>query len=238
MKVHILAFGAHPDDIELSCSGTLLKHKALGYTTAIVDLTEGERGTRGNVELRRQEAAESSKILGLSARWNLGLADAFFEINMESKLKVIEAIRYFQPEMVLTNAPSDRHPDHGRAAQLVTESCFYSGLVKIITHHQGIEQQPWRPKQVFHYVQDRYLKPDFLVDITEFQEQKMAAILAFTSQFYNPNSNEPETPISTKEFLKHKLSRDRDFGRILQVPFAEGFIQTRQAGINNFFDLY
>ncbi len=238
MKINVLAFGAHPDDVELSCSGTLLRHKDQGYTIGIVDLTEGELGTRGSAELRRKEAEAASTILGLSARWNLGLEDAFFENNRVNRLKVVEALRFFQPDVVLTNAPSDRHPDHGRAYQLVTEACFYSGLNKIVTLYQGKEQLPWRPKQVLHYVQDRYLRPDIVVDITDYQKKKMEAILAFSSQFYQPGSNEPDTPISTKDFLEHKLSRDKDFGRILQVPYAEGFILSRQPGINNFLELY
>lgn len=238
MKVQILAFAAHPDDVELSCSGTLLKHRAMGYSIGIVDLTKGELGTRGNPELRKEEAEAASKILGLTARWNLGLSDGFFQNDRESQLKVIEAIRYFQPEIVLANAPSDRHPDHGRAAELVKDACFFSGLAKIITHHQGEAQQPWRPKQVFHYIQDRYLTPDFIVDITEFHEKKMESIKAYSSQFYNPDSEEPETPISSKDFLVHKLSRDRDYGRVIQVPVGEGFIFTRQPGVKNFFDLY
>ncbi len=237
MKVQILAFGAHPDDVELSCSGTLLKHRAMGYTIGIVDLTEGELGTRGTPELRKAEAERASKILGLSARWNLGLPDGFFQNDRESQLKLIEAIRFFQPDVVLANAPSDRHPDHGRAAQLVKDACFYSGLSKIVTHHQGELQTPWRPLHVFHYIQDRHLTPDFIVDVTEFHDQKLASIKAFSSQFYDPESEEPETPISSKDFLLHKISRDRDFGRIIQVPVGEGFIFTRQPGIKNFYDL-
>lgn len=238
MKVQILAFGAHPDDVELSCSGTLLRHKAMGYSIGIVDLTEGEMGTRGNPSLRKEEANTAAQILGLSARWNLGLADAFFQNDRESQLKVIEAIRFFQPDVVLTNAPSDRHPDHGRGATLVTDACFYSGLSKIVTEYEGLTQLPWRPKQLFHYIQDRHIKPDFVVDISEYQERKMASIKAFASQFYDPSSKEPETPISTKDFLIHKLSRDRDNGRIIQVEAAEGFLFSRQPGVNNFFDLY
>lgn len=236
MKVQILAFGAHPDDVELSCSGTLLKHRDMGYSIGIVDLTAGEMGTRGNAELRKAEAAAAAQILGLTARWNLELPDAFFRNDQESQLKVIEALRFFQPDIVLANAPTDRHPDHGRAAQLVAEACFYSGLSKIVTHHNGEPQLPWRPQQVFHYIQDRYVSPDFIVDITAYQEQKMASIKAYSSQFFNPESNEPETPISSQDFLLHKLSRDRDYGRMIQVPVGEGFVFTRQPGINNLFD--
>ena len=237
--VDILAVGVHPDDVELSCSGTILKHIKSGRTCAVVDLTRGELGSRGTPEKRAQEAAKAAEIMNLKDRVNLGLADGFFEINREATRKIMEVIRYFRPKILLCNAPDDRHPDHGRAAKLVNEAAFYSGLIKIQTVYQGQEQLPHRPTAVYHYIQDRYLKPDFVVDISDEWEQKMECIQAYDSQFYIPGkeNNEPQTPISGKEFIDFLRSRAVQFGRSIQRPYAEGFIAARTPGVNDLFDL-
>ncbi len=237
MKLDILAFGVHPDDVELSCSGTLLKHIAMGKTVGIVDLTSGELGTRGSGELRLVEAANAAKILGVVVRDNLRMADGFFKNDKEHKLEIIKKIREYQPEIVICNALSDRHPDHGRAAQLVSEACFYSGLRRIETNVNNANQICWRPKVVYHYIQDRQLKPDFVVDVTPFVEKKMEAIMAFSSQFYNPDSNEPESPISVKNFLEVTKAKMIVNGRDAGFEFAEGFNVSRAIGVNNLFDL-
>lgn len=237
MKLHILAIAAHPDDVELSCAGTLLKHSALGYQCGILDLTCGELGTRGSGELRLQEAAEAAKILGLSVRDNLKMADGFFKNDQAHQLQIIQKIRQYQPDLVLCNAVSDRHPDHGRAAQLVSEACFYSGLRRVATQLDGQAQKEWRPKAVYHYIQDRQLKPDLVVDVTEFVEKKMEAIRAFKSQFYDPNSKEPESPISVKNFLDVVKGKMSLFGRDAGFEYAEGFTVERTPGINDLFKL-
>jgi bacillithiol biosynthesis deacetylase BshB1 len=237
MKVDILAIGAHPDDIELSCAGTILKHIASGHTVGILDLTRGELGTRGTPEIREKEAAAAAKILGVSFRDNLGMADGFFKNDLDHQLQVISKIRAYKPEIVLCNAVSDRHPDHGRAASLVSESCFYSGLRKIETKTNGIVQEIWRPKAVYHYLQDRYLKPDFLVDITAHMPRKIEAIRAFSSQFYDPSSAEPLTPISSKQFLDFIVSRNAHNGRDIQSDYAEAFTVDRTIGVSSLFDL-
>jgi bacillithiol biosynthesis deacetylase BshB1 len=237
MKIDILAIGVHPDDVELSCSGTIAKHISLGNSVGILDLTLGELGTRGNAEIRTTEATESAKILGVSFRTQLKFKDGFFE-NNEAHLKhIIEVIRKHKPEIVLCNAVSDRHPDHCRAAKLVSDACFYSGLMKIETKVGGKKQEAWRPNAVYHYVQDQYIHPDFVVDITDFMEVKHKAIMAFSSQFYNPNSGEPETPISSKAFLEAINSKMALWGRAIGVPYAEGFTVDRYPGVNNLFDL-
>ena len=237
MKVDILAIGVHPDDVELSCSGTLLKHMAIGKKVALLDLTLGELGTRGNAELRTKEAMASAKILGLSFRKQLNLKDGFFENNEQSKRAIIEVIRFCKPDIVLCNAISDRHPDHGRAAQLEADSCFYSGLMKIETQYLGQKQEAWRPKAVYHYIQDNYLKPDFVVDITDYYHKKKESILAFSSQFYDPNSKEPETPISTQHFMEAVDAKMILFGRSIGVRYAEGFTSSRYVGVRDLFDL-
>lgn len=237
MKLDILAIGVHPDDVELSCAGTLLKHISLGKKVGILDLTAGELGTRGSGELRLIEGAEAAKILGISIRDNMGMADGFFRNDEEHQLKIIKKIRQYQPEIVLCNAVSDRHPDHGRATQLVSEACFYSGLRKIGTRLNDEIQPCWRPKAVYHYVQDKQLKPDFVVDVTDFVEKKMEAIRAFKSQFYNPESTEPESPISVKNFLEVVTSKMSVFGRDAGFTYAEGFTVERTIGITNLFDL-
>ncbi len=237
MKIDILAIGIHPDDVELSCSGTIAKHIAFGKKVGILDLTQGELGTRGNAELRTKEANEAAIILGVSFRTQLNLKDCFFENNEENQKKIIEIIRKHQPEIILCNAISDRHPDHGRASKLVSDSSFYSGLIKIETHSDNKIQQAWRPKAVYHYIQDKYIHPDFVIDISDFIDIKHKAIMAYSSQFYNPSSNEPETPISSKHFIESVNSKMSILGRDIGVKFAEGFTVNRYPGINSLFDL-
>ena len=233
MKVDILAFAAHPDDIELSAAGTIMKHIAMGKTVAIVDLTQGEMGSKGTIETRYAEADVASEIMGLSARVNLKMADGFFEISQENKIKVIEQIRYFQPDIVLANATSDRHPDHGRGSQLVSEACFLAGLVKVETTLNDKPQEKWRPKAVYHYIQDHYIKPDFVVDITPFVDRKLASILAFKTQFFNPEDKGPKTPISGEDFIDFLKGRWRDFGRAIGKDYAEGFTVERTLGVED-----
>ena len=237
MKIDILAIGIHPDDVELSCSGTIAKHIAFGKKVGILDLTQGELGTRGNAELRSKEANEAAIILGVSFRTQLNLKDCFFENNEENQKKIIEIIRKHQPEIILCNAISDRHPDHGRASKLVSDASFYSGLIKIETHSDNKIQQAWRPKAVYHYLQDQFIHPDFVIDISDFIDIKHKAIMAYSSQFYNPSSNEPETPISSKHFIETINSKMSILGRDIGVKFAEGFTVNRYPGINSLFDL-
>ena len=220
IKLDILAFAAHPDDVELSCSGTLFHHIAKGKKVGIIDLTRGELGTRGSAELRDLEAANSSKIMGVHARENLGMADGFFEDNKENQLKIIEMVRKYQPELVLANSVNDRHIDHGRAAELVHKACFLSVLAKIETG----DLKSWRPKRVMHYIQDYFMQPDAVVDITPWFEKKKECILAFSSQFYNPESKEPETPISSASFFQFLEARSREMGRLIGVEYGEGFV--------------
>ncbi len=237
MKLDILAIAVHPDDAELSCSGTLIKHIKAGKKVGIVDLTKGELGTRGSGELRVQEAAAASEIMGLSARENLGMPDGFFEYNRENQIAIIQMIRKYQPEIVLANATDDRHPDHGKAATLTKDACFLSGLRKVETSLDGQTQVHWRPKQVFHYIQDRYLTPDFVVDISSEIEQKMEAIMAFGSQFYDPNNTEPTSPISSQDFLESIKGKNSVFGREIGVAYAEGFTTDKIIGVDDLFDL-
>ncbi|MBL7811302.1 MAG: bacillithiol biosynthesis deacetylase BshB1 [Bacteroidetes bacterium] len=237
MKTHILAIGAHPDDVELAAGGTLLRHIALGHSVAIADLTRGELGTRGSAELRDAEAAESARIMGVKYRENLGLKDGFFEQDEASLLRLITVIRKYQPEIVLANSISDRHPDHGRGASFAARACFLAGLVKIETLWEGIPQAPHRPKAVYHYIQDRALKPDLVVDISPWFEKKMEAIMAFGSQFYSEGDEGPQTPISSKSFLEFLESRARDFGRYIHAEYGEGFTVERPAGVDDLLDL-
>ena len=232
MKLDILAFGAHPDDVEISCAGTILKHLEQGYSCGIIDLTQGELGTRGSGELRLKEAAKAKEILGISARENLGFADGFFQNDREHQLPIIRMIRKYRPEIVLANSVHDRHPDHGKGAKLVADACFLSGLIKIDTG-----QEAWRPKAVYHYIQDEYIHPDLTVDITPYFDKKIEAILAYSSQFYNPDSDEPDTPISGKEFLDFLRGRAMNYGRPIGAPLAEGFTAARNVGVKNLFDL-
>jgi N-acetylglucosamine malate deacetylase 1 len=237
MKLHILAFGAHPDDVEIGAAGTIAKEVALGKKVGIIDLTEGELGTRGSVEIRYQEAAAAAKILGVSVRENLQLRDGFFVNDEKHQLEVIKMIRKYKPEIVLCNAVTDRHIDHGKGSQLVSDACFLSGLKMIETSIDGKKQECWRPKLVYHYLQWMDAKPDFVVDISEFIDQRMAAIKAYGTQFYNPKSNEPGTLIATKNFMESLSYRCQDFGRIIGVDYAEGFTVERYVAVNNLSDL-
>jgi len=237
MKLDLLVFAAHPDDAELACSGTILKYTSEGKKVGVVDLTQGELGTRGNAQLRAQEAAASAEILGLAIRENLGLRDGFFLNDEINRLKVIEAIRKYQPEIVLANALSDRHPDHGRASELINDAVFLSGLTKIETQLDGQGQKPWRPRLLLHYIQDRYIQPDILIDITPYWEQKLASIRAFRSQFFDPKSTEPDTYISSPDFLNALEARCREFGKSIQATYAEGFTSKKLLGVKSLFDL-
>ena len=237
MKLDILAISAHPDDIELSCSGTLIAHKSQGYTTGILDLTEGEMSTRGTPETRQKESAEASEIMGLSLRENLGLSDAKFDLSFENQLRVIKVLRKFRPEIILANALYDRHPDHVRAAELIEEAVFKSGLVKIETEDEKGVQSPWRPKKVYHYIQSVSLEPDFICDISAHMEEKIASIRVFKSQFFDPKSKEPNTYISNPDFLKLIEARSREWGHRIGVSFGEGFVQRQSLGVKNLFDL-
>ncbi|MBL7900139.1 MAG: bacillithiol biosynthesis deacetylase BshB1 [Crocinitomicaceae bacterium] len=233
MKVSILAFAAHPDDIEISAAGTLMKHLDMGKKCVIVDLTEGELGTRGTAETRKAESINASKILGITQRVNLKLADGFFEHSKENLIKLIEQIRFFKPDVVLANAVEDRHPDHGKAAKLAADACFLAGLRKIETTYQGEKQEAWRPKAVYHYIQERYIKPDFVVDITPFADRKIEALKAFKTQFFDPDSKEPVTPISTESYFDFLKGRWLDFGKNIGVKYAEGFTSARPVGIDD-----
>jgi bacillithiol biosynthesis deacetylase BshB1 len=239
MKLDILAFGAHPDDIELSCGGTLVVEKNNGKKVGIVDLTRGELGTRGSAESRRQEAADAAAILGVDVRENLSMADGFFATDKEHQLKIITALRKYQPEIVLCNAPEDRHPDHGRSSNLVEEAAFLSGLKKITTYinEDGIdvEQKEWRPSYVFSYIQDSYLKPDFLIDISDGFEKKIKAINAYKTQFFNPDlKDEPQTYLSTPDFLDSIIYRAKMFGKMIGVKYAEGYLSKKMIGVQSF----
>ncbi|MFN5416899.1 MAG: bacillithiol biosynthesis deacetylase BshB1 [Flavobacteriia bacterium] len=236
-KIDILAFAAHPDDIELSAAGTILKHIQEGKTVAIVDLTQGELGSRGTIETRYSEAHAAAQILGLSDRVNLKMEDGFFIHSQENLLKIVEQIRYFQPEIVLCNAIEDRHPDHAKGSKLVSDACFLAGLRKIETTYKGEKQVAHRPKMVYHYIQDHYIKPDFVIDVTDFVEQKFASIRAYKTQFFDPNSTEPKTPISGEEFFDFLRGRMAEFGRPIGVKYAEGFTVERILGVESFFDL-
>ncbi|MFN4144392.1 MAG: bacillithiol biosynthesis deacetylase BshB1 [Runella sp.] len=232
MKLDILAIAAHPDDIELGCGGTLLAAVAQGKKVGILDLTRGELGTRGTPEIRWQESLEAAKILGVSIRENVGLPDGFFQNNPEHQLSLIPYIRKYQPTIVLANAPSDRHPDHGRASQLIEDACFLSGLHRIETFDTPKKTQvPWRPQYIYHFIQDRYLHPHFVVDITPYWEKKKEAIKAFRSQFYDPTSVEPTSYISTPEFLSFIEARAQEFGHAIGVKYGEGFLSHRMLGV-------
>jgi bacillithiol biosynthesis deacetylase BshB1 len=237
MKVDILAFGAHPDDVELGAGATIAKAVKEGKTVAVVDLTQGELGTRGSVEIRQQESAAANKILGISFRENLDLADGFFKNDRESQLKVIKAIRKYQPKIVLCNAIDDRHIDHGKGSKLVSDSCFLSGLKRIETEDENGPQQQWRPQVVYHYIQWKNIDPDFVVDVSDTIEQKMESIKAYASQIYNPNTKEPNTPISSKNFLDSVHYRAKDLGRLIGVEAAEGFTTERFVAVKSLDDL-
>jgi bacillithiol biosynthesis deacetylase BshB1 len=237
IKLDILAIAVHPDDVELGCGGTLLMEKRNGKKTGVVDLTRGELGTRGTPELRAEEAARAAGILQLDVRENLGMADGFFRNDEEHQRHLIRAIRKYRPEIVLANALGDRHPDHGRAGHLISESCFLSGLRKIETvDNDGLPQEHWRPKYVFHYIQDRYVDPSFVYDVTPVFEQKIESIRAYTSQFHSTTytKDEPQTYISSPEFLNAVIGRHQMFGKMIGVPYAEGFITEKMTGIRDF----
>ena len=237
MKLDILAFGAHPDDVELGCSGTIAKEVSLGKKVGIIDLTRGELGTRGSVEIRNSESAKASEILGVVVRENLDMRDGFFINDEAHQLKIIQMLRKYRPEIVLCNAITDRHIDHGKGSKLVSDACFLSGLVKIETKLNGEKQQAWRPKVVYHYIQWQNIEPDFVVDISGFLDKKMESVLAYGSQFYDPNSNEPVTPITSKTFLDSVKYRAEDLGRLVGVAYAEGFTTERYLAVNSLGDL-
>ena len=237
MKLDILAFGAHPDDVELGCGGTLAKQIAGGSTVGIIDLTRGELGTRGTVEIRNQESAAAAKILGITVRENLEMRDGFFVNDEKNQIKVIQMIRKYQPSIVLCNAVEDRHIDHGKGSRLVSDSCFLSGLTKIETELDGRMQEAYRPKKVYHYIQWKQIKPDFVIDITGYNDKRIEAINAYESQFYKEGSTEPETPIATKNFRESLNYRVKDLGRLIGTDCAEGFTVERYLGVNRLEDL-
>ncbi|HRD58656.1 MAG TPA: bacillithiol biosynthesis deacetylase BshB1 [Ferruginibacter sp.] len=233
MKLDVLAIGAHPDDVELSCSGVLLVEKKNGKKVGIADLTQGELGTRGTAETRKQEATDAAAILGLDIRVNIGLRDGFFQNNEADQLEVIKIIRKFKPEIVLCNAPSDRHPDHGKGASLVRDACFLSGLRKIKTAFEGVDQEAWRPKYVLNYIQDRFLQPNFVIDISDVMQTKLEAIKAYGTQFNSTDNSEPQTYISTPNFLDSIIYRSKMMGKMIGVQFAEGFISEKMIGLKS-----
>lgn len=237
MKLDILAFAAHPDDVEISAAGTLLKYLAEGKSVGIVDLTEGELGTRGNVQTRYEESEKAGNIMGISVRDNLRMKDGFFDDSEDNKRSIIQQIRNYQPEIVLCNSILDRHPNHGKAAKLVEEACFLSGLRKIETDFDGKIQKEFRPRLVLHYIQDYHIEPDFVIDVTQFADKKIEVVKAYTSQFFNPNSNEPETPISGEDFFDFLKARMMTMGRPAGFKYAEGFTVSRIFGVNDIFNL-
>ena len=234
MKVDILAIGAHPDDVELGCGGTLAKLISEGKKVAIIDLTQGELGTRGTKETRKEEAEEAAKILGISARENLKMKDGFINNSEEYQMRIVKMIRKYQPEIVFANAIDDRHPDHAKASKLASDACFLAGLRKIETELDGAAQESWRPKHVFHYIQWKNIKPEFVIDISSFMDKKIASCLAYKTQFYDPKSNEPMTPIATKDFQESLTYRAQDLGRLSGVEYAEGFTSEKLLALKNF----
>lgn len=239
MKLDILAFGAHPDDVELGAGATIAKEVASGKKVGIVDLTRGELGTRGSAVIRDQEAADAANILQISVRENLGFSDGFFVNDKEHQLEIIKMIRKYRPEIIICNAIEDRHIDHGKGSKLVSDACFLSGLIKIETQLEGIveTQEAWRPKVVYHYIQWKNIEPDFIVDVSGFIDKKTEAILSYSSQFYDPKSDEPETPISSKNFIDSVNYRARDLGRYIGVEYAEGFTVERYVAVDSLDDL-
>ena len=233
MKLDILAFGAHPDDVEMSCGATIAKEIALGKKVGIIDLTQGELGTRGSAAIRKQEAEAAASLLGVHLRENLGFADGFFVNDKTHQLAIIEILRKYQPEIVLCNAIEDRHIDHGKGSKLVSDACFLSGLRKIVTTYKGTPLEAWRPKHVYHYIQWNELKPDFVVDVTGYMEQKLAAVFAYKSQFFDPNSEEPDTPISSQNTKDSLRYRNQNLGRLIGTAYAEGFTVERFVAVNS-----
>lgn len=238
MKLDILAFGVHPDDVELSCAGTLMVEINNGKKVGVIDLTRGELGTRGTAETRRQEAALAAEIMGVHVRENMGMRDGFFKNDEEHQLQIIQKIRQYRPEIVICNAIEDRHPDHGRSSKLVSDASFLSGLRKIETALDGVAQEAWRPKYVFHYIQDRYAEPDFIFDITSVFNRKVESIKAYGTQFsnatVNPNDDEPQTYISTPAYFDTIISRHKMLGKRIGVEYGEGFITEKRIGIRSF----
>ncbi|MFY1048296.1 bacillithiol biosynthesis deacetylase BshB1 [Chryseobacterium sp. GP-SGM7] len=234
MKTDILAFGAHPDDVELGCGGTIAKLISEGKTCVIIDLTKGELGTRGTDLTRKEEATEAAKILGVAVRENLGLKDGFLVNSEEYQMEIVKMVRKYRPEIVLANAIDDRHPDHAKAAKLVSDACFLSGLRKIETVSDGEAQEIWRPKQIFHYIQWKNIVPEFVIDISEYLGKKLEACMAFKTQFYDPKSTEPETPITSKDFYESLTYRAQDLGRLSGVAYAEGFTTEKLLALKNF----
>lgn len=237
MKLDILAFGAHPDDVELSCGATLAKEVSLGKTVGVVDLTRGELGTRGSAEIRDTESAKAAAILGLAVRENLRFRDGFFVNDEAHQMEVIKMLRKYRPDIVLCNAVDDRHIDHGKGSRLVSDACFLSGLRRIETEIDGEPQEAWRPKVVYHYIQWKNLVPDFVVDVTGFMDIKVESLMAYSSQFYDPNSTDPVTPIATKNFKDSILYRAADLGRLIGSEYAEGFTAERYVAVNSLGDL-
>lgn len=237
MKIDILAIGAHPDDVELSCAATLAKEISRGKTVGILDLTRGELGTRGTAAIRDQEGKRAAAILGAQFRHNLKLSDGFLTNDRASQLEIIKIIRKYQPEIVLCNAIDDRHPDHAKASKLTSDACFLSGLRKIETHYEGKDQDEWRPKHVYHYIQWKNIEPDFVVDVTGFMDKKIETVLAFASQFYDENSKEPMTPIASKNFKESLTYRARELGRLIGVEYGEGFTAERYVAVDSLDDL-
>jgi bacillithiol biosynthesis deacetylase BshB1 len=234
MKLDILAFGVHPDDVELGCAGTLMAAIDQGKKVGIVDLTRGELGTRGTPTTRTQEAAAAAKIMGVDIRENLDMADGFFANDEAHQRKIIALIRKYQPDIILANAPEDRHPDHGRSAKLVSDAAFLSGLRKIETNHEGVTQNAWRPAYTFHYIQDRFIQPSFVIDITAYMERKMEAVLAYGTQFTGADTSEPQTYISSPQFLETVKARALMLGKRIGVGYAEGYITEKIIGFSNF----
>ncbi|MBF8150898.1 bacillithiol biosynthesis deacetylase BshB1 [Winogradskyella sp. F6397] len=239
MKLDILAIGAHPDDVELSCGATLAKEVSKGKKVGIIDLTRGELGTRGTADTRDEEAFNAAKILGVHSRINMRFADGFFVNDKTHQLDIIKMIRYYQPEIIICNAIDDRHIDHPKGSQLVSDACFLSGLKKIETFYSDEEQpqEPWRPKVVYHYIQWKDIQPDVVVDVTGFMEKKVESVLAYKTQFFDPNSQEPETPISSKNFTDSVEYRARNLGRLIGVEHAEGYTVERFVAVDSLFDL-
>lgn len=237
MKLDLLVLAVHPDDAELGCSGTIIKHIAQGKKVGIVDFTKGELGTRGTIETRAEESKNASAIMGIHARENIGIRDGFFKNDEEHQLQVVQMIRKYQPEIILTNALYDRHPDHGRASDLANDAIFLSGLRKIETIVDGIVQEPWRPRLTLQYIQDTYIKPDIIIDISEQMEQKIAAIRAFKTQFDSPSEDEPQTYISSPGFLQSVIARAREMGKNIGAEYGEGFTSRKLLGVDSLFDL-
>ena len=237
MRLDILAIGAHPDDVELGCGGTIAKEISLGKKVGILDLTRGELGTRGSAEIRNEEAHNAAKILGVVIRENLMLADGFFENNKVNQLEIIKIIRKYKPDVILCNAVEDRHIDHAKGSKLVSDACFLSGLIKIETSLDGKKQDVWKPKQVYHYIQWKNLEPHFVVDVTGFIETKLKAVKAYKSQFYDPNSKEPSSPISSKNFINSITYRAQDLGRLIGTEYGEGFTAERFVAVKSFDNL-